>query len=438
MLIAPVRRGGFILRPLCRIQMRKSRVYRTHVSMRSGIPLLLISVILGGRLAAADFSYTGVFSKDDEQRRFNFTLSKPGSVTIRTLGYAGGVNKAGTVVPRGGFDPTLSLFDSAGALVAINRDGGCAKVAQDLVTSFCWDAYLEAQLPAGAWQLVLTQSENLPNGPNLADQFVYDGSGNFTANPEGVASAGFWDFFPDRRTGAWAVDIEGVDPSATPDNPKSIGLVSSASFLAGDTGPNTILSLIDPDLPADPTMIVLIDGVKAEVLYAGAGQINFVVPSGVKAGAATRVEVLRGPNLLVTSSIQITDASPALFTLTQTGNGQAAALDVLAGGGIAYNGSGALAVPGKRGTYLSLYGTGFGAANPSGPDGLDWLAQPVTATIGGVVAEVQFAGLAPQSTMGLQQINVRIPDDCPTGSDVPVRLQIGSHFTQTGVTVAIE
>ena len=121
--------------------------------------------------------------------------------------------------------------------------------------------------------------------------------------------------------------------------------------------------------------------------------------------------------------IDIAEASPALFTTTQTGTGQAAVSP---------------AEPAKRGTYLSVFGTGFGSANAPGGDGLSWLVQPVTATMGGVPAEVVFAGLASNLTMGLQQINILIPDDCPTGPAVSIRLRAGPYFTQTGTTIAIE
>jgi uncharacterized protein (TIGR03437 family) len=84
-----------------------------------------------------------------------------------------------------------------------------------------------------------------------------------------------------------------------------------------------------------------------------------------------------------------------------------------------------------------VYGTGFGVANPPGQDGLSWLASAVSTTIGGLPAEVTYAGLAPGYTAGLQQINIRIPDGCPAGAAVPIRLQVGGHSTQPGTTIAV-
>ena len=151
--------------------------------MRRPVILLYAVVALISPTFAADFSFVGAFAHDDERRQFSFTLIQPASVTLRTWSYAGGVNSAGTTIGAGGFDPSLSLFDSTGLLVAINRDGGCGKVAADPVTTWCWDAMIAAPLPRGTYQLVLTESENTPFGSYLTDPFVYDGAGDFTAAP---------------------------------------------------------------------------------------------------------------------------------------------------------------------------------------------------------------------------------------------------------------
>jgi len=386
---------------------------------------------------SADFSYVGTIKQDDEQRQFNFTLAQPATVIIRTYSYAGGLNAAGTAVPRGGFDPTLSVFDSSGNLFAVNRDGACSNVATDLVTAFCFDSYIQQQFPAGTWQVVLTQSENLPNGEALSDSFAYAGAGNFTADPDGGSNVGFWDFFPNQRTGSFAVDIKGVDSSQTPIGPALGGIVNSGSFAAGSAAPNTILSLFDSELNPGPTVTVTIGGLNSQVLYAGSTQINFVVPPGVTASSSVPVEFWNGSDLLLSTSIAITDAFPSLFTLTGSGTGQAAVLNVSASG-LTLNGAVAPATPAARGTYIAVYGTGFGAANAPGSDGLSWLSAAVTATIGGVPAQVIFAGLAPESTPGLQQINVLVPDTAPVGSSVAIVLNIGAHMTQAGTTIAIQ
>jgi uncharacterized protein (TIGR03437 family) len=176
----------------------------------------------------AGTSYTGTFASDDDQRVFPFTLSQSGQVTIRTWSYAGGVNAAGAAIPPGGFDPTISLYDANGNLIVYNRNGGCGSVAADPTTSFCWDSFLNPTLPAGSYSVVLTQSENLPNGPGFAQSFAYAGQANFTT-PPGVDSPGFWDLFPSKRTSAYALDISGASSVGT-------NITSSAQLPAGTVG----------------------------------------------------------------------------------------------------------------------------------------------------------------------------------------------------------
>ena len=214
----------------------------------------------------ADFSFIGTFAQDDERRQFTFTLIQPGTVLLRTWSWAGGVNSRGARIDGGGFDPSLSLFDSTGLLLATNRDGGCDKVAADRLTTWCWDAFIAIPLPRGTYQLVLTESENTPRGPYLTDPFVYDGAGNFTAAPGLAAPAGFWDFSPNRRNGLFALDISGVDSAQLPLVPAIGALVNGASWQAGPVGPNTILTFFYYALPDAPPLRVLIDGQSVEIL----------------------------------------------------------------------------------------------------------------------------------------------------------------------------
>jgi uncharacterized protein (TIGR03437 family) len=189
--------------------------------MRPLTKLLLVASLIPWHAYSASispssaFSYTGSFAADDDKREFFFSLAQPGAATVRTLSYAGGTNAAGLSIPAGGFDPTISIFDSSGATVAVNQDGGCASVAMDPTTHSCWDAYLASPLPAGNYRVILTQSVNAPSSGNLADGFYFDGAGNFTQAPTG-STPGFWDFYPNRRTSAFALDILGATSSTAP------------------------------------------------------------------------------------------------------------------------------------------------------------------------------------------------------------------------------
>lgn len=399
-------------------------------------PVFLLYAILAVTWPAvgANFSFVGAFAQDDERRQFTFTLNQTGAVVLRTWSYAGGVNSAGARIAAGGFDPSLSLFDSTGQLVAINRDGGCGHVAADPVTTWCWDAFIAAPLPRGTYQVVLTESENTPYGPYLADPFVYDGAGDFTAAPGSNEPAGFWDFTPNHRDSSFAVDISGVDSAGLPLAPAIGALLNSASWQAGPAAPNTILTFFDNGVAGSQPLRVSIGGQNAEILYGGRTQLNFVVPPNAVPAAIASLEISSGGDILLATPLQIADASPALFTVNQSGTGQASVLNQ----DYTYNGAVTPAKPAARGSIIAAYGTGFGVANPIAQDGLSTLAAGVSATIGGLAAEVTFAGLAPGYTPGLQQINIRIPADCPAGAAVPLRLEIGGHSTQLGTTIAVD
>jgi uncharacterized protein (TIGR03437 family) len=379
---------------------------------------------------AAGFSFAGNFHQDDEHRTFAVSLSKAGNIAVRTLSYGGGTTSSGTAVPAGGFDPTLSVFDSSGALIAINRDAGCSNAATDPVTLLCWDSALNFPLPAGSYQVILTESDNAPAGETLDAGFLYDGAGDFTADPESATSGGFWDLSLHHRTSAYAIDISGVDTAQLGLTTQVSSLVNSASGLVGKVAPNDILSYYDPALTGGPVAATL-NGEAVTVLYSGSGQINIVIPGDVIPGAAVTLQISRGAEVLLAAPFTVAAVDPALFTLNAQSAGQGAVLNL----DYSVNGP---AQPAKAGSYLLVYGTGFGAVTQPGADGLSRLASGVTATVGGKAADVTYAGLVPGETPGLQQINVHLPADAPPGSAIALQLTIAGVATQTGVTVAID
>jgi uncharacterized protein (TIGR03437 family) len=166
--------------------------------------------------------------------------------------------------------------------------------------------------------------------------------------------------------------------------------VSAASFEGGPSAPNSIVagfpvfnaaiasSTASASSPAWPTTlggvtVTVKDSSSvtrtAQISYASPSQVNFVVPSGSAAGAATVTYTVGGSS--VTGAINVMPTYPNLFS---------------AGSQPTINGT----------PYLILYGTGLGTATSA------------TATIGGVNASVTYAG--PQGTYpGLDQYNIAIP-----------------------------
>ena len=204
---------------------------------------LLAAVLLGGSLAVGvaqatpqNFSFTGSFNQDDNVQLFHFTADGSSNVVLRTWSYAGGVNAAGQTIAEGGFDPILALFDSTGALVGQNDDGGCSLVAADSASGNCWDTYFSATLSAGNYTVSVMEYDNFANGPNLSNGFTRDGQGNFTST-FGCGTPAFCDVSGHARDNQWAFDILGVDQASTPPvgvpEPGSLGMLALGLLAMG-------------------------------------------------------------------------------------------------------------------------------------------------------------------------------------------------------------
>ena len=172
-----------------------SALYRTLLRLMG----FAVGLLLSGASLSADFSFTGTLSDHNEVQLFNFTVGAPSTVTLRTWSYAGGVNAAGATILRGGFDPILALFDSAGALINQNDDGG-ASVPADAVTATHYDTFLQSSLAPGNYTVSVADYANFANGPNLSNGFS-----------NGALSPGFIDATGDIRDNHWAFDVLNVN-----------------------------------------------------------------------------------------------------------------------------------------------------------------------------------------------------------------------------------
>jgi uncharacterized protein (TIGR03437 family) len=80
---------------------------------------------------------------------------------------------------------------------------------------------------------------------------------------------------------------------------------------------------------------------------------------------------------------------------------------------------------------------------PPLPDGglsgipLAKLAANVKVLVGGLPAEILYAGPAPGLIAGLMQINIRIPDSVGSGQ-LPLLIVAGDNPSQLGVTLAVQ
>ena len=100
-----------------------------------------------------------------------------------------------------------------------------------------------------------------------------------------------------------------------------------------------------------------------------------------------------------------------------------------------------------QGTIVSVYITLEGLTTPAGVtgaispadgSGLKNLVAAVSATVGGVPADVDYAGSAPGMVAGIAQVNVRIPANAQSGSSIRIVISMEASSTQSGVTLAIQ
>jgi hypothetical protein len=182
--------------------------------------LLCVCAATAGVGGGPNFSFRGTFTRDDQSEVFIFTAASS-SVTIRTFGYAGGTNSAGTIIPAGGFDPVVSLFDATGSLgpasllLGTNNDG--ASVPNDPVTGNALDSLLvlNSLTPGGRYAVVISQADNSPSGPDFGSGFHEDqGGATFTSGLFSCGGVSFCDASPAQRSGNWALDILGASGAA--------------------------------------------------------------------------------------------------------------------------------------------------------------------------------------------------------------------------------
>jgi uncharacterized protein (TIGR03437 family) len=134
------------------------------------------------------------------------------------------------------------------------------------------------------------------------------------------------------------------------------------------------------------------------------------------------------------TSVPVANAAPGLFTVDFSGNGQVVALNVDDTLNSSKN-------PAAAGSVITLFGTGEGATNPPGEDGVvndRILRQPVMGvivTIGGQRAQLLYAGTAAGLEQGILQVEAVIPGGL-SGS-IPVVLTVGPASSQTTGTISV-
>jgi uncharacterized protein (TIGR03437 family) len=245
-------------------------------------------------------------------------------------------------------------------------------------------------------------------------------------------------------------------------------VVNAASLSATGLAPGSIVSLfgdrfasglVVSSTPALPTSLsnlsVTFNGIAAPLYFVSPKQINAQVPIGIT-GTTVQVQVRASNGQSDIRTLTGGIYSPAIYTLTQGGSGQAIVTFADTSTLAAPRGATPDSRPARAGDILTIYANGLGPVTPAiesgvnscggtcAPDFSNFTLRRVTTMpvveIGGLRVpdeNILFAGLAPQF-VGLYQINLRLPTGIAANAAAPVVLHQGSAASPASVTMAVE
>jgi minor extracellular serine protease Vpr len=155
------------------------------------------------------------------------------------------------------------------------------------------------------------------------------------------------------------------------------------------------------------------------------GQINVQIPWEFQGQSSVQMKVtIYGYLWGALYTVPLATYSPGIFAVTDGVN----------------NAVISVANPAKRGGSIVIYANGLGPVDAAQSSGDPASASPLartqatpTVTLGGGPTGFLFSGLTP-GTVGLYQVNVSVPSDAPTGTQV-LKLSIGGQDTTVNVVV---
>ncbi|MDE3165934.1 MAG: SBBP repeat-containing protein [Acidobacteriota bacterium] len=360
---------------------------------------------------------------------------------------------AGVVQPKFAGQATLSIRTTDGFVTKLNPTG-TALVFSTYLGGSAADQINDVQLDAAGnvWVTGVTASSDFPGAAaSFTGSFFAEVSGdgvsllNSQLAPAGGAGQ-------EIRTGS-SVTVLGAAgsvlqaPGGQVPGVAVLGIASAAgSAVKGAVAPGEFVSLYGTQLGPSPGagaildgsgriasqlagVQVLFDGIAAPLLYAGAGQINALVPYGIAGSAGVSVQVTTGGGNSAATELYVRSAQPEVFHIG------GAALALNQDGSI--NSSGNPAAPGS---VVTVFASGAGLLNWRPADGtiasgtVGAPIQPVAVLAGNRSLEVLYAGIAPGLVVNTLQVNFRLPQQSSSG---PFQLMIDGYISD-GFSVAMQ
>jgi hypothetical protein len=202
-----------------------------------------------GSLSAGSLSFTGTLNSPEDVFETTFTLATADTITFQTWGFGGGVNAAGQVIPTGGFDPLIALYNGQGPTATMAVDGflnpladadnllnapwspvgNCPPAGTVAIgaNNDCGDAFMQVGLASGLYTLLLTDANYIPAS-------IFD---------DGSLSEGFADL----TGGVFQTCDSGANACITPNGNYAVDILSARDGLVSTPEPG-VMSLLGAGL----------------------------------------------------------------------------------------------------------------------------------------------------------------------------------------------
>ena len=205
------------------------------------------------------------------------------------------------------------------------------------------------------------------------------------------------------------------------------GIVNAASYTPPPVSVGELVVIYGSNFGSIDTTSVLFQNVPGKVIYVTPTQLAATVPAGAGGVSSISIQVQTSHDVYSAPvTVDMAPSAPALFTSDASGQGQAAAINQ-------DNSVNSTSNPAPVGSVIALYATGGGTLTS---DALPRLTLPVTATVGGLDAQVLYAGIAPGEPDGVIQVNVQIPAALQPGA-AEVLVNVGGVSSQPKVTLTV-
>ena len=212
-------------------------------------------------------------------------------------------------------------------------------------------------------------------------------------------------------------------------------------MLTGPIAPGEIVCLLGPgsaivpDELAAASLTVLMNGIRAPILYQGSHQVNAIVPFGIESQPTALIEVQAQNRTLAAAQMPVSHCTTWYFHAGFERRRRRVDSERRLQCQFTEN-------PAARGGIVMVFATGFGQMIRPGIDGesaQEGIAfkAPVNATIADKAADVLYAGSAPGLVAGMAQINYAFPLTYSANLLAPLVVRVAGVPSQDGLTLAV-